>query len=125
MGITIQMFSEVRIVFTIGLSFPRGQAGRQCSPVHLVHLKLSLGRSHLKNELEDLEAQRVFSFLLFTLKKLLGNSPSPFLRGRGYGEERFYGTTWRTTQLSFGRTAQGIGAESVARELEEGRPHDS
>lgn len=84
MGITIQMFLEVQIVFTIGFSFLRGQAGRQCS---LVHLVLSLGRSHLKNKLADLEAQRVFSFLLFTLKKLLGNSPSPFLPGRAYGEE--------------------------------------
>lgn len=74
-------------------------AGRQHPPGYS---KLRLGRSELKNWLEGLEAQRVLSFLLFTLKKLLGNSPSPFLPGRGCGKERFYGTTWSTTNCPLG-----------------------
>lgn len=80
------------------------EAGRQGSPGHL---KLKLGRSDLNNWHEGLETQRVFSFLLFTVKKLLGNSPIPLLSGKGC-EEQFYGTTWSTTKLSLGRTAEGI-----------------
>lgn len=59
------MFLEAQIIFTIGLSFPRRQAGRAGSPGHL---KLKLGRSDSTIGLRVLKLSVCFPFF-FSLSR--------------------------------------------------------